>query len=103
MTFIAKLRKHTLVWKQWRHRRTAGGTIEGVLFKSVAVGDYESAGPLGEDEIRRLRAIDYVDLVVFGGSPELAPVEAQEPPVDLRESKLTIGKVTQVQQRRGRG
>jgi hypothetical protein len=72
MTFIAKLVKHSQVWKAWRNRHAVGGEIEGVRFRSVSVDEYESVDELTVDQVNRLRGIPYVRLAA-SGSEQPAP------------------------------
>jgi hypothetical protein len=111
MTFIARLIEHSAIWKMWRQGHRAGGEISGVLFKSVAVGRYET-DTLTADQASRLREIPSVRLVMFGETPvaNTALTEAPLPPVHttdatgrtdgmtrqpavLSEGRLTLGRV----------
>jgi hypothetical protein len=78
MTFIARIIKHSLLWKSWTQRHATGGSVADVAFRSVGVNAFES-GPLTAAEVARLRHVVGVCLVSFGTlneapAPKSAPV-----------------------------
>ena len=81
MTFTAKVRRNSRIWPAWQLRHAASGTINGVVFRWVAGGDYVS-GSLADADVMRLQGADCVQLEVFGPVADvgdsLVPVENSE-------------------------
>lgn len=78
MVFIARLVKHTQLWKAWRGRHATGGEVGGVPFRLVTVDQYES-GELTADQVNRLRGVVGVCLSSFADpSPTQEPVRIVE-------------------------
>ena len=71
MTFIARVVKHSTIWKAWRRRHATGGEICHVPFRAAGPDSYET-GPLTADQVNKLRTAIGVHLVSFGGQEPVA-------------------------------
>jgi len=98
MTFVARLVRHTAIWRAWKQQHRTGGEIAGVRFHAAGPADYET-GDLTHADVAKLNGVVGVMLVSFGGDPPAAaamsvaaPVEPPLPPVEIGASGLFPGR-----------
>ena len=83
MTFIGRLKQHSVVWSHWRQGNRVGGVLYGVAFLWEPGNTYRS-GPLTVEQIGLMQGHPDVILEATGVDP---PVEVEPAPV---ESSLAL-------------
>jgi hypothetical protein len=82
MTFIARIRHHSLVWKNWHHHAKVSGTLHGVVFRWEPAHIYRS-GVLSEDQIAQFTNHADVELEMVSVSlPEMGETPITEAAVE---------------------
>jgi hypothetical protein len=90
MTFVAKLRRHSPVWKAWQHRHATAGEICGVAFRWLPGGDYVT-DELTADQVMRLRGQSDATLEAYGNGATDAsdePRRVPEPVVPVSDATV---------------
>jgi hypothetical protein len=96
MTFIARIRHHSLVWKHWHGHAKTSGVLHGVAFRWEPSHIYRS-GVLNEEQVRMFTNHSDVDLEMVAVSlPELDEIPIAEPAVEVLED-LDMSKADPVQ------
>jgi hypothetical protein len=103
MTFIARIKTHSVVWRNWNGARRTGGVLHGVRF-AWEPGDIYRSEPLTAEQIALLRGHEGVILEAV--SVELPPVAAAMARTESPVAKPAVNRpivLTDKPPRRGTG
>lgn len=78
MTFLARIKQFSPVWRLWREHARVGGQLQGVLF-AWEPGNVYRSNSLTEDQIAALRDHDSVVMEVVSAGIPAAPVVVAAP------------------------
>jgi len=85
MTFIARIKQASPVWRRWHGERRVGGVLLGVQFAWEPGNVYRSL-PLSTEQIAQLMTLDSIDFeavsIDLPMPPVQLPVEPEEPEVE---------------------
>lgn len=78
MIFFARIRPGSMIDRQWKQTRRAGGTVAGVIFSRTVTGVFE-AKEISADDMRRLRSNPNVQVEIVSGLAPVSPVSDVSP------------------------